>query len=85
MMSIWGPEGGQGLYQIRIPHCREQCVELLARGQSDDMLNRIYKAFEAYKRNFDLVVLEGTHADPQAVGVPPPSAFFKYMLADMLG
>lgn len=44
-------------------------MEFVARGQTDEMLDRIYKSFETYRRNFDLVVVEGTHEDARAIGV----------------
>ena len=35
------------------------------------MIDLIYKSFEAYKSNFDMVVVDGTHEDPHAIGIAP--------------
>ena len=64
--SLWGSN---------VPrHRRQQCVEMMARGQADEMMNSIYKAYDSYKADFDIVLVEGTHEDPRAIGTPSPAS-----------
>lgn len=46
---------------------------MMARGQADEMMDLIYKSFDAYKSNFDIVLVEGTHEDPHAIGTHNPA------------
>lgn len=41
---------------------RRECVDLLARGREDELLDRIYERYESYARQKDMIVVEGTHS-----------------------
>jgi BioD-like phosphotransacetylase family protein len=40
---------------------RKEAVGLLAQDKGDELLDRIYTAYEEYSEKHDLVVIEGTH------------------------
>ena len=40
---------------------RREAINLLAHDKADELLDKIYSAFESYQAKHDLVVIEGTH------------------------
>ena len=44
---------------------RRECVDLLARHGEDELLDRIYDRYEAYRTKKDIVIVEGTHEGKQ--------------------
>ena len=47
---------------------RRECVDMLAQGKEDELLDVIFTRYEAYRSNKDIVVVEGTHS-----GRAPPA------------
>lgn len=45
---------------------RREAINLLAHDKADELLDKIYSAFENYQAKHDLVVIEGTHEGDQS-------------------
>ena len=47
---------------------RRECVDMLAQGKEDELLDVIFTRYEAYRSHKDIVLVEGTHS-----GRTPPA------------
>ena len=48
---------------------RREAISLLAHDKADELMDRIFSAFEEYQAKHDLVVIEGTHEGDNAHAV----------------
>lgn len=62
--SVYGMRGDPGAMSAVT---RRETVGLLSQGESEELMDRIYSSFEAYKAQHDAVIVEGTHSGGRAL------------------
>mmetsp|Transcript_4754 Transcript_4754/g.13675 ORF Transcript_4754/g.13675 Transcript_4754/m.13675 type:complete len:790 (-) Transcript_4754:298-2667(-) len=75
-------EEGHPMQQFAVT--REECVDMIAHGQTDQLMQRVDEAFQAYVPRFSFTIAEGTHQDGP-VGVPGDRLLLNARLASIMG